>query len=137
MPAHGSERAVTQVLRYARIVEDGSLHDTGGEDDLVTGWVVVRLMSVSDQGSRRYHPYTQVASTNVDCVCRHSPFVTIRRFTQSRPFAFYAELRSGQGVSEEGRAGDVDIGIVFFEGSRVANVWALGGVAYLLYDVVD
>ena len=48
MPAHRSERAIAQVLRYAWIIEDGSLHDTGREDYLIASWVVVCLMSVND-----------------------------------------------------------------------------------------
>lgn len=77
MPAHRSESAITQVLRYAWIVEDGSLHDTSGKDYLITSRVVVRLMSISDQESQLC---TQVETTNVDSICRHSPFITIRRF---------------------------------------------------------
>lgn len=81
--------------------------------------------------------WTRVETTYIDRICGHSPFITVRRFTQSRPFALYGGLGNGKCVSEEGRAGDVDICIVFFESSRVADIWALRGIAYLLYDVVD
>ncbi len=113
------------------------LHDAGGKDYLISSWVVVRLTNVSFQESRRCNVYTHVETTNIDSICRHSPFVTIRRFTQGRPFALYSELSNGKCVSEKGLASDIDICVVFFKGSRVADIGALCGVAYLLYDVVD
>lgn len=137
MPTHRSKRAIAQVLRYAGIVEDGSLHDTSGEDNLIASWVVVRLMSVSDLKLQRCRACTQVETTDIDCICRHSPFIAISRFTKSRPFAFYGELRKREGVSEEGCAADVDSCVVFCKGSRVANIWALRGIANFLSYVVD
>ena len=47
MPAHGSKCAITQVLWYACVIKDRSLHDASGEDNLIASRVVVRLMSVS------------------------------------------------------------------------------------------
>lgn len=61
MPAHRSERAIAQVLRYAWIIEDGCLHDTGREDYLIASWVVVCLMSVNDQEPRQCHACTQAS----------------------------------------------------------------------------
>ena len=137
MPAHRSECAIAQVLRYAWIVEDRSLHYAGREDYLIASWIVVGLMSVSDQEPRQCHACTRVGTTNIDCICRHSPFISIRRFTQSRPVALYGELGNGKRVSEEGRAVDVDSCIVFLKGNRVADIRTFLRVAYLLYNVMD
>ena len=111
MAAHRSKCAIAQVLRYAWIVEDGGLHDTGREDYLVASWVVVRLVRVSDHESRLC---MQVETTNVDSICGHFPFISVCRLTQSRPFALYGELGNGKSVFEEGRAGNVDVCVVLF-----------------------
>lgn len=137
MSTHRSERTVAQVLRYAWVVEDGSLHNAGRKHYLIASWVVIRLMRVSDGHRWRQHACIWLKTTNIDSICRHSPFITIRRFTQSRPFALYGKSGNGKGVSEEGRARDVHRCIVFFKGRRVANIWALRGIAYFLYDVVN
>ncbi len=137
MPTHRSKRAIAQVLWYAWIIEHGSLHYTSREDYLVARGVVVCLMCVSDEDAQRCRACTQAEITNVDRICRHSPFITVRGLTQSGPFARNTELGDGERVSEEGRAGDVDICIIFFQSSRVPYIWTFRGVAYLLYDVVD
>ena len=81
MPAHRSKGAIAKVLRYAWVVENRSLHDAGGKDYLIASWIVVRLSSVSDQDPQWCLVCTQFKITNIDCICRHSPFITIRRFT--------------------------------------------------------
>jgi hypothetical protein len=40
-----AEGAIAEVLRYARIVEDWMLHDTGGENDLIASRVVICVHS--------------------------------------------------------------------------------------------
>ena len=76
-------------------------------------------------------------TADIDCICCHGPFITIRRFTQSRRFALYGEFGNGKCVSKEGCAADIDICIVFSKSSRVADVRAFSRVADLLYDVVN
>jgi hypothetical protein len=41
----GAEGAVAEILRYTRIVEDRMLHDTGGENNLIAGRVVICVHS--------------------------------------------------------------------------------------------
>jgi hypothetical protein len=40
-----AEGAVAEILRYGRVVEDWVLHDTGGENDLIAGRVVICVHS--------------------------------------------------------------------------------------------
>ena len=92
MPAHRSERTIAQVLWNAGVVEHRSLHDTGWKNDLIASWIVICLISVSAQGSWRCHADTRTEITNIDRVCCHTPFITIRRLAQGRPFALHDEL---------------------------------------------
>ena len=94
------------------------------------------MSTIRNHGSAT-HAHKQSETTNIDSICRHCPLITVRRFTKSGPFALYSELCGGKCVFEEGCAGDVDICIILFKGSRVAYIWALRGIANLLPDVVD
>ena len=134
MAAHRSKCAITQVLGNTWFVEDGGLHDARREDYLVASWVVVRLVRVSNHELRRC---MQVETTNIDSICGHFPFISVRRLTQSRPIALYGELGNGKSIFEEGRAGNVDVCVVLFQGNRVSDIWALCGIANFLLNVVN
>jgi hypothetical protein len=58
--------AVAEILRYARVVEDWVLHDTGGENDLIAGRVVICVHSGHS----------------------HAPFVVPGRLAKLVPFLF-------------------------------------------------
>lgn len=45
MTADSPERAVAEILRYARVVKDRCLHDASGEHDLISGGIIVCLIA--------------------------------------------------------------------------------------------
>ena len=76
-----AEGAVAEILRHTRIVKDWVLHDTGGEDDLVAGRVVIC----------------------VHCRHGHAPFVVPGWLAKLGPFLFDLKLSHLKGVAEVGR----------------------------------
>ena len=75
-----TEGAVAEILRYARIVEDWMLHNTGREDDLIASRVVICVHSGY----------------------RHAPFIVPSRLSELGPFLFDFEVNYLKTVAEVG-----------------------------------
>jgi hypothetical protein len=99
---HGPEGPVGEVLWHVD-VEDGELHDAGGEDDFVARRVVVCVYGGHG----------------------HAPFVAVDGFAEGGPFVGDFEAGHGKGVGEEGGGGDVYGEVVVLESWRVHDVRAL------------
>ena len=90
MPAHRPKSAIAKVLRYAWIVEDRSLHDTGGEDYLIASWVVVRLRVSATRtlsGATRARSLRSRTLTVSAVIPHSSRFVGLPRADHSRSMA--------------------------------------------------
>ena len=80
MATDRSKGTIAEILRHARIVKDRVLHDTGGEDDLITGRVVICVHS--------WHG--------------HAPFIVPGWLPKFRPVLSDFELSHLNTVTEEG-----------------------------------
>lgn len=107
-----AEGSIGQVLGKGGIVEDGSLHDTSRENDLVAGWVVVRV-------HRRRG---------------HSPLSLVHRLAGLRPLTPHIVSGGREPVGKERVGGYVDAAVVLLKFFRVGDIRALGGISNLLSD---
>lgn len=80
---------------------------------------------------------TKVKTSYIDCGHRHSPFIAVRRFTESRPLPKCVRASNGEGIIEMSGFGNVDSLIVALQGGRITNVGAFGGIPNFLYNIMD
>ena len=110
-----AEGAVAEILRYARIVEDWVLHDTGGENDLIAGRVVICVHSGHG----------------------HAPFVVPGGLAKLVPFLFDFEFSHLKPVTKVGGIRYSKVLVVALKSTGIHNVRIGRRIADLLVDSVN
>ena len=81
MTTDRSKCAISKVLRHAWIIEHRGLHNSSWKNYFVSGRIVVRLSGVKLDPTLWFGMFSDnERTTNVDCVGRHNPLITIGGF---------------------------------------------------------